>query len=188
MKGTALSGVPLKPSRVPLQNFRPYYSSGGERRASTVTCAAESVAAGHGSDRGSSANSAAYSDLPSSILRLSTVHLHESSGLHDLLEHRWKRYELNLHRKIPLVSQTFLPAPALTAYSDITHCFCSGAALYEMNLQRELAKREAQALQEFLLQQGERLQRLQLGHQQPKLQVRTCPVGPRSQACPVPLA
>ena len=33
--------------------------------------------------------------------------------------------------------------------------------------------REAQALQDFLLQQGERLQRLQLGHQQPELQVRT---------------
>lgn len=33
--------------------------------------------------------------------------------------------------------------------------------------------REAQALQDFLLQQGERLQRLQLGHQQPEVQVRS---------------
>lgn len=68
-----------------------------------MTCAAESIAAGHASDRRSSANSAAYSDLPPSTLSLSTVHLHESSGLHDLLEHRWKRYELILHMEIPVV-------------------------------------------------------------------------------------
>ena len=104
MKCTALSGVPLKPSRSLLRKIRPFYSSGGERRASTVTCAAESNAAGNASDRRSSANSAACSDLPPSILSMSTVHLHESSGLHDLLEHRWKRYELILHVKISRVS------------------------------------------------------------------------------------
>jgi hypothetical protein len=90
--------------------------------------------------------------------------------------------------KTPLVSAKHFCA-LLVAYSDLLHSPCSGAALYEIDLQRELAMREAQALQEFLLQQAERLQRLQLEHWQPEVQVHTfCLLDIVPRNCLVPLA